>query len=124
MLLSPTIRKTTRSLWLLICVAILLPAISLYLFARPSVVGRLWHHPTNRKRAGTPPVSAVNAEAPGPALHITTVVQHGRIVEIEGTTEPGTIVMINGQAAATIFEGSAFRHFVGPLPAGTTSTVV
>jgi len=55
-----------------------------------------------------------------PVFHITSMVEHGRIVEIKGTTEPGTVVMINGQAAATIFDGNAFRHFVGPLPPGTT----
>lgn len=53
-------------------------------------------------------------------LHVTSVVQHGRIVEIKGNTEPGTIVMINGQPAATIFGGNEFRHFLGPLPPGTS----
>jgi len=61
-----------------------------------------------------------SSEPPAPVLHVTSVVQHGRIVEIEGTTEPGAIVMINGHPAATIFDGNAFRHFVGPLRAGTS----
>ena len=30
----------------------------------------------------------------------------------------------NGEAAATIFEGNAFRRFVGPLSAGTTMIAV
>jgi hypothetical protein len=28
--------------------------------------------------------------------------------------------MINGQQAATIFNENGFRHFLGPLPTGTT----
>jgi hypothetical protein len=124
MLLFPTIVKKIRLRWLLIGAAVLSLAMSLYLLARPLVVRRLWLHPIHRTRAGTPPDSFGISVPPAPILHITTVVQHGRIVEIEGTTEPGTIVMINGQAAATIFGGNAFRHFVGPLPAGTTMIAV
>lgn len=67
--------------------------------------------------------SGVSAQ-PAPALHINSVVQHGHIVEIEGSTEPGAVVMINGETAPTIFGGNAFRHFVGPLPSGTTIITV
>jgi hypothetical protein len=52
------------------------------------------------------------------------VVHHGHIVEIKGSTEPGAVVMINGQPAATFFEGTSFRHFVGPLPTGTTIVTI
>ena len=31
-----------------------------------------------------------------------------------------TLGMINGEPAAIMFDGNAFRHFVGPLPHGTT----
>jgi hypothetical protein len=55
-----------------------------------------------------------------PTLHITAIVQHGHIVEIRGSTDPGPIVMINGQTASTLFDGNAFRHFLGPLPSGTS----
>jgi hypothetical protein len=54
-----------------------------------------------------------------PVLHITSVVQHGRIIELKGATEPGAVVMINGQPAATIFPGNAFKYFLGPVPVGT-----
>jgi hypothetical protein len=124
MLLCPTIVKKARLLSVVIGTAVVSLAMSLYLLARPLVVQRLWSHAINRTRAGTPPASFGISVPPAPILHITTVVQHGRIVEIEGTTEPGSIVMINGQAAATIFEGNSFRHFVGPLPAGTTMIAV
>jgi hypothetical protein len=59
-------------------------------------------------------------EARGSGLHISSLVQHGHIVEIRGSTDPGAVVMINGQTASTIFDGHAFRHFLGPLPSGTT----
>ena len=55
-----------------------------------------------------------------PFLHINSVVPHGDIAEINGTTDPGVIVMINGQQAAVVFDGNRFHHFVGPLPKGTT----
>jgi hypothetical protein len=59
-----------------------------------------------------------------PELQIGSVVRHGHIVEIKGSTEPGAVVMINGQPAATFFDGSSFRHFVGPLPDGTTIVTI
>jgi len=55
-----------------------------------------------------------------PSLQVSSVVQHGHILEIEGSTDPGAIVMINGEPAATIFPGNSFRQFVGPLPSGTS----
>jgi len=63
-------------------------------------------------------------ESHEPTLHITAVVQHGRIVEIKGATDAGTVVMINGQPVASIFPENTFRHFLGPLPAGTTIVTV
>jgi hypothetical protein len=124
MLLYPTIVKKLPTFWLVICAAVLSLAMPLCLLTRFSVVRRLWAHPVNRTRADKASAPFGISEAPVPVLYITTVVQHGRIVEIEGMTEPGTIVMINGEAAATIFEGNAFRHFVGPLPAGTTMIAI
>jgi hypothetical protein len=121
MLLDPTIIKKIPRRWLLVGVAVLLLAISSYLLARPLMVRSLWSKNRHQVRPGH---SSGSPEAHAPVLHITAVTQHGHIVEIEGTTEPGTIVMINGQAAATIFAGNAFRHFVGPLPAGTTMIAV
>src|SRR3954469_10820499 len=55
-----------------------------------------------------------------PELRITDLVQHGHILEIRGYSEPGAIVMINGEPAATIFDQNSFRQFVGPLSPGTT----
>jgi hypothetical protein len=55
-----------------------------------------------------------------PALRITSITQHGRIFEIKGSTDPQVVVMINGQYVPTLFEENSFRHFVGPLPSGTS----
>lgn len=65
-----------------------------------------------------------NSDPSPPILQVNSIVQHGRIVEIEGTTDPGAIVMINGQPAPTIFDRNEFRHFVGPLPAGTSIVTI
>lgn len=82
---------------------------------------RLRKHPP---LIGVPGVPAFVTSAPNgehsPSLRITDVVQHGRIVEIKGATDTGTVVMINGQPVASIFPENTFRHFLGPLPRGTS----
>jgi hypothetical protein len=54
-----------------------------------------------------------------PALDVESIVQHGHIVEIVAST-----VMINGEKAAVVFEGSGLKHFVGPLPDGVTMITI
>jgi len=56
---------------------------------------------------------------PRPSLHIDSVIQHGHIIEISGSTNPDAVVMINGQTASTIFGANGFRQFMGPFPRGT-----
>jgi hypothetical protein len=34
------------------------------------------------------------------------------------------VVMINGQPVASIFPENTFRHFLGPLPTGTTIVTI
>src|SRR5438270_11710604 len=102
-------------LWLLIGTGVLCIAMSLWLGAQqfrsqrrlPLIMAR-------------PNVSTVHDIQPRiPTLHITSVVQHGHIVEIKGATDAGTVVMINGQPVASVFPENTFRHFLGPLPRGT-----
>lgn len=59
-----------------------------------------------------------------PDLHDVSVVQHGRIIEVKGATDPDAIVMINGEPAATFFDGNSFKHFVGPIPPGTSIVTI
>jgi hypothetical protein len=102
-------------LWVLIATSVLCVAMSLWLGA---------HHFRLHKQvpivARTTTADIGNTQPRSPTLHITDIVQHGRIVEIKGVTDAGTVVMINGQPAASIFPENTFRHFLGPLPRGTS----
>ena len=102
-------------LWLLIATGVLCAVMSLWLGAQRL---RLHQH-TPMIRVPANATSAPEVQH-SPTLHITDVVQHGRIVEIKGATGAGTVVMINGQPVASIFPENTFRHFLGPLPRGTS----
>jgi hypothetical protein len=54
----------------------------------------------------------------GPDLQDISVVHHGRIIEVKGATDSGAIIMINGEPAATFFDGNRFKHFLGPMSPG------
>ena len=49
-------------------------------------------------------------------LEITSITQHGRVVEVVGRTEPGSTVIINNQQVFNIAADGTFRHFTSPLP--------
>jgi len=49
-------------------------------------------------------------------LEITNIIQHGRVVELVGRTEPGSTVIINNQQVFNIAPDGTFRHFTSPLP--------
>ncbi len=49
-------------------------------------------------------------------LEITRIIQHGRVVEVEGRTEPGSTVIINNEQVFSIAPDGTFRHFTSPLP--------
>lgn len=85
------------------------------------------HHRTSKKAARLPVsyVSPSHSFQPrSPKLEVDSVTQHGDIVEIKGEVEPGASVMVNGERAAVVFDGSRFKHFVGPLPRGVTVITV
>lgn len=107
-------------LWLLIATGGLCIAVSLWLGAQ--------HFRSRTKLTqamARPSISNVYDEVPPvPTLHVTSVVQHGHIVEIKGATDAGAVVMINGQPVASVFPENTFKHFLGPLPAGTTIITV
>ena len=123
MLLSPTIVKVIGRWWLPIAIAVFALATGLYFLKNP-LLGQQVHSRTSETTHSGTPASRTSSEPSEPTLHITSIVQHGRIVELHGTTDPGAIVMINGQPAATIFAGDEFRHFIGPLPAGTSIVTI
>lgn len=49
-------------------------------------------------------------------LEITNIIQHGRVVEVVGRTEPGSTVIINNQQVFNIAPDGTFQHFTSPLP--------
>jgi type II secretory pathway pseudopilin PulG len=49
-------------------------------------------------------------------LEITKIIQHGRVVEVQGKTEPGSTVIINNEQVFSISPDGTFRHFTSPLP--------
>jgi hypothetical protein len=49
-------------------------------------------------------------------LEITRIIQHGRVVEVQGKTEPGSTVIINNEQVFSISPDGTFRHFTSPVP--------
>jgi hypothetical protein len=49
-------------------------------------------------------------------LVIDDIIQHGRVVEVVGRTEPGATITINAEPVAFVERDGRFRHFTSPLP--------
>lgn len=49
-------------------------------------------------------------------LEVKQIVQHGKVVEVMGRTEPGSSVIINNEQVFSIAPDGTFRHFTSPLP--------
>jgi len=49
-------------------------------------------------------------------LEITRIIQHGRVVEVQGKTESGSTVIVNNEQVFSISPDGTFRHFTSPLP--------
>jgi hypothetical protein len=49
-------------------------------------------------------------------LELTRIIQHGRVVEVQGKTEPGSTVIINNEQVFSISPDGAFRGFTSPFP--------
>jgi hypothetical protein len=48
-------------------------------------------------------------------LEVTGIIQHGRVAEVVGRTEPGSTVIINNQQVFNIAADGTFRHFTSPF---------
>jgi hypothetical protein len=48
-------------------------------------------------------------------LEVTGIIQHGRVLEVVGRTEPGSTVIINNEQVFTIAADGTFRHFTSQL---------
>jgi len=56
-------------------------------------------------------------------LEVAEFVQHGHMIEVRGRTEPGARVMVNGQEAVVMGDGT-FRHLTNALPTGDNMITV
>ena len=56
-------------------------------------------------------------------LVIDDIVQHGRVIEIIGRTEPGASVTINAEPVAYVGPDGRFRHFTSPLQRAGVHTI-
>lgn len=59
-------------------------------------------------------------------LKLESIIQHGRVIEVRGRTEPGATVTINAEPVASVKPDGTFVHFTRPLdePGVHTITVV
>ena len=78
--------------------------------------GGLAHH-WMRSRSHSAPVPTASRFRPAvappiPVLNLRSTQVRGRVVEIQGSADPASTVMINGERAALIFDHSSFKHFV------------
>jgi hypothetical protein len=89
--------------------------------------GGLAHH-WMRSRSHSAPVPAASrfrsaVAPPIPVLNLRSTEVRGRVVEIQGSADPASTVMINGERAALIFDHSSFKHFV-LVPEGASVVTV
>ena len=49
-------------------------------------------------------------------LMVERYIQHGKVIEIVGRTEPGATVLVDNQPVFTVDPDGSFQHFTSPLP--------
>ncbi|MBI1955307.1 MAG: FecR domain-containing protein [Acidobacteria bacterium] len=49
-------------------------------------------------------------------LIVERYIQHGKVIEIVGRTEPGATVLVNNQPVFNVAPDGSFKHFTPPLP--------
>jgi hypothetical protein len=57
-------------------------------------------------------------------LELNPFVQHGHVIEVQGKTEVGARVMVNGREVPLIGTDGTFHYFTPPLPAGENMITV
>jgi hypothetical protein len=68
-------------------------------------------------QASEPSKFSVIPESQGELLLVVDrVVQHGRVLEIVGRTEPGATVLVNNETVFNVAPEGTFKHFTAPLP--------
>jgi hypothetical protein len=49
-------------------------------------------------------------------LVVERTIQHGRVIEVIGRTEPGATVLVNNEPVFSVAPNGSFKHFTSPLP--------
>jgi hypothetical protein len=58
-------------------------------------------------------------------LEVYSIVQHGRVLEVVGRTEPGSSVIINNDQVFSVAADGSFRHFTSqPAKSGVNQITV
>jgi hypothetical protein len=57
-------------------------------------------------------------------LEVVNMQLHGNVVEVNGRTEPGSAIIVNGEAVGTIKPDGTFRHMTRPLLRGSQKIVI
>jgi len=57
-------------------------------------------------------------------LELDPLIQHGRVIELTGKTEPSARVMVNGHEVPVIGADGSFHYFMPPLPNGESTITI
>jgi len=57
-------------------------------------------------------------------LELDPLIQHGRVIELTGKTEPSARVMVNGHEVPVIGVDGSFHYFMPPLPNGESTITI
>ncbi len=57
-------------------------------------------------------------------LELDPLIQHGRVIELTGKTEPSARVMVNGHEVPVILSDGSFHYFMPPLPNGESTITI
>jgi hypothetical protein len=57
-------------------------------------------------------------------LEVTNIIRHGRVLEVQGKTEPGSTVIINNEQVFSISPDGTFRGFTSPLTVGSDQVAI
>jgi len=57
-------------------------------------------------------------------LEVTNIIRHGRVLEVQGKTEPGSTVIINNEQVFSISPDGTFRGFTSPLNVGSDQIAI
>jgi hypothetical protein len=49
-------------------------------------------------------------------LVVEKTIQHGRVIEVIGRTEPGATVLVNNEPVFSVAPDGSFKHFTSPMP--------